>query len=299
MTRILISGCLVILCQLQLAADKETFDDWDLVQAYQSSSHIFYGELQKSLPERNFKTGLMGVNLQEISDGELPTRALVWPKAKEFTFSVSERFKGSGADLFVAYLPDPNLKVWTYIETAAGDVFLARPEAINPHFAKLQSGDPGLFFIRTFSGSKIPVLYRARFGQRALDDIALLRPHKAAAGAISLQTIQANARLQQQAEALREAAAFKIFEDEYYKILRIQDLDIRVSLLNDLVVRLGYQGRWTYYAYKERYMRLQGAYLESGTPPPGPTEGREKIWHDISGELDKIEVIQQARESSR
>jgi len=299
MKHTIIYGFLILFTQFQLAALDVDTEDWDLVQAYQSSTHIFYGELSKSLPIRNFNTGVMGVNLQNISSIDLSMEPIVWPKSKEFVFSIIESFKGTFAEPFVAILPEPDPKLWPYIEDDSGDVFLCRPETVNSQLQGLQSGAVGLFFVRHFSNSKTLVLYRARFGKRAQDDLALLRQFQAAGGTLTLEQIRERVRNQQRAAAEHEATAFRIFEDEYYKILRIQDLDIRVSLLKDLVARLGYDGRWTYFGYKERYMKRHGAYLEKGVQPPGPTKGREKLWHDISGELDKIEAIQKARQFRR
>jgi hypothetical protein len=106
----------------------------------------------------------------------------------------------------------------------------------------------------------------------------------------------AQAEAHQAALARQEAAEFRAFEDDYYKILRIQDLDIRTSLLKDLVERMGFEGLWSYFEYKERYLKEHGTHLGDDAVPSGPDNGKEKLWHDISGELRKIEVIKQARE---
>jgi hypothetical protein len=45
-------------------------------------------------------------------------------------------------------------------------------------------------------------------------------------------------------------------------------------------------------------LKAHGAYLEGAeaqSVPSGPTGGKEKLWNDISEELNKMDVIQQAR----
>ncbi|MGJ8654296.1 MAG: hypothetical protein ACSHX8_13640 [Opitutaceae bacterium] len=274
-------------------------DTWDIVRMHQAATHIFYGELTKILPEPKFKTGVMGVKVQDIDAAQLPMHEIIWPKAKELTFKITEQFKGAASESLVVYRADPDPNVWTYVENETGDVFLARPDTIDPLLEKLDTRDTGLFYVRYYLGSNIPVIFRARFGQLAQDDLKLLRAYQSAGGRVSLDAIRQQDRQQQQALAEREAAEYKVFEDEYYKILRIQDLDIRTSLLNDLVARMGFEGSWNYFDFKERYTKLHGAYLEPGTIPKGPTQGKEKLWHDISGELRKIEVIKKARTHSR
>jgi hypothetical protein len=105
------------------------------------------------------------------------------------------------------------------------------------------------------------------------------------------------AKLKAEQAAAREASEFKVFEDEYYKILRIQDLDIRVSLLNDLVARMGFEGIWDFYDFKKRSIEKMGPQMNENEIPSVPTDRKEKLWHDISGELKKIDVIRKARSS--
>ena len=96
-------------------------------------------------------------------------------------------------------------------------------------------------------------------------------------------------------EAEQAAVAFKVFEDEYYQIIRTRELAIRRSLLEDLVVRMGYDGRWSYYAFKERYIAQHGAYLAAEELPSVPSDQTEILWKMASEELAKIDVILQAR----
>lgn len=274
-----------------------TNGEWDLVQTYAASSHVFYGELAKILPEPNYKVGASGVHIKEIDDKAMRLEPLVWPKAKELTFTVDDAFKQQLPESFVAYLADPHPDLWTHVATESGDVYLVKPQTPDPLFKKLQPGDRGLFFVRAYPGSTVPVLYSARMGKQALDDLALLRADRNAPNA-TLAAIVAQAQAKEAAIAREEAAEFKLLEDDYYKILRIQDLDIRKSLLENLVERMGFTGRWSYFEFKERYLQEHGAHIGDNAVPSGPTEGKEKLWHDISGELRKIAVIQQARERS-
>lgn len=280
-------------CLFAKAQDKAQ-DSWDLVYAYNASSHVFYGEISKIIPEPNFPTGAMGVNIEKIEGDALVMEAIVWPRAKEFTFSVQEYFKEPMVDTFAVYRADPVMDLWTYVENETGDVFLAKPEAVNPIIEKLVLRDRGLFFIRYYLGSNIRIIYRARFGQSAQDDLARLRAHESA-GNVSLELIVQQARATEAVQAKRKAAEFKVFEDDYYKILRIQDFDIRSSLLNDLIVRIGFEGRWTYFDYKERYIKAHGSHVDDSAIPAPPYESKEKLWQDISAELKKIEVVQKAR----
>lgn len=272
---------------------------WNLNKAFQASSHIFYGSLNKSIPEPNFKTGVMGVRIQEIKGAELVMKEIIWTKAKELSFTVTEPFKGDLETEFIAFQHDPDMDVWTHVANDTGDVFLAQPKAVDPLLKKLYPEDSGLFYIRHYFGSNIPIIYRVRQGQKAIDDLAILRAYKAANGEIPLEAIQKKTQLAELAKVQREAEEFKVFEDDYYKILRIQDLDIRTSLLKDLVLRMGFEGRWEYFKFKERYMELHGTHLEPGAIPSGPSEGKERIWHNISDELRKIEVIQKVRASKK
>ena len=41
-------------------AAAEVADEWDLVQTFEASSHVFYGELTKTVPEPGFKVGISG-----------------------------------------------------------------------------------------------------------------------------------------------------------------------------------------------------------------------------------------------
>ena len=291
---VLVCSLILQICHLSVAQPK---DAWDLVRIYNASTHVFYGELTKVLPEPLFRTGVMGVHLQDITDGELPLQELIWAKGKHLTFSVDERFKGPVPSSFVAYRSDHDLNLWTYVENDAGDVFLSPQVALDPLVQKVQAGDRALFFVRYYLGSNIPVLYHVRVGQRAADALELLRAQQVV-GTVSLETIVEQALLRQLELEKREAAEFRVFEDEYYKILRIKDLEIRSSLLNDLIVRMGFEGRWSYYDFKERYVKAHGAYLEGAEAqavPSGPTGGKEKLWNDISEELNKIDVILKAR----
>jgi hypothetical protein len=286
-----------LLCTQSLLAATQAVgaEEWDLVQAYQAATHVFYGEVVKIIPEPKFETGVMGVRLRDIDDDlELPLEALFWEQAKELTFSVEAQFKAATPASFAAFLPDPDLRLWTHVMSATGDIFLAEPTPPEASLLKLEPGDRALFFVRNYVGSNISVLYKARFGMRAEKDLALLQAYQAS-GQDSLESIVHQAKADQQALAEREAAAFLVFEDEYYKILSIQELEIRRSLLNDLVERMGYIGLWNYFDFKERYLKQHGADITGSMIPRGPTEGHEKLWHDISGELNKIEVILQAR----
>jgi hypothetical protein len=236
----------------------------------------------------------MGVLVRDIDGPELEMEEIVWFKAKELTFAVSDPFKAEMSKDFVAYLPDQDRRLWAHVRNEAGDVFLAQPEAPDDLLLELNPGDSGLFFVRYYLGSTIPVVYRVRFGQPAQDDLALLQTYRVA-GNRPLESIVQEARARDEAKAQREAAEFKIFEDEYYKILRIQDLEIRRSMLNGLIERLGFEGLWTYFDFKDRYLKQRGDHLQDSSIPSGPTEGKEKLWHDASGELKKIEVILRAR----
>lgn len=271
---------------------------WDLVRTYETATHVFYGELTKVIPEPKFKTGVMGVDVDNIDESPLPLQEIVWPKAKHLTFTVEENFKEMATDELIAYHPDHDRHLWIYLQNDSHDTFLAQSEEPDPIFEKLNPGDKALIFFRFYLGSNIPIVYRARLGQHAEDDLALLRAYKSNSN-VSLAAICHQAHIEQQAKAKREAEAFTAFEDEYYKILRTQDLTIRQSLLKDLVIRLGFEGRWEYFEYKERYLKKYGAYHDNGAEPPQPDTGNEKLWKDISQELNKIDVILKARASQR
>ena len=274
----------------QLQAD----DTWDLARVFNSSTAVFYGEVLRTVPEPLFRTGVSGVHVQDIRPAELPLQELIWEQGTHFTLTVIEGFKGISAEQFECYRSDQAPDLWTYLENAAGDVFLSPPVALDPLLLNLTQTNRGLFFIRDYLGSTIPVLYRVRMGQRAEDDIGLLRIHQSA-GDIPLEQILQQYRRQLAIEAEQAAAAFKVFEDEYYQIIRTRELAIRRSLLEDLVVRMGYDGRWSYYAFKERYIAQHGAYLTEGEMPSIPLDQTEILWKMASEELAKIDVILQAR----
>ncbi len=284
---------LTALNAIQLSAQPSFPDNWDLARAYASATHVFYGEVTKVLPEPDFQTGAMGVDMEAIDRTQLPTKPIVWPKAKQLTFKVSESFKGDASSPFVAYLPDPDPMIWPQVYNAAGDLFLAQPETPGPLLKQLQRGDQVLVYVRTYFGAELPVLYRVRYGQPALDDLALLRAHQAAGG-VPMEQIVKQARIQAHQQAMREAAAYKQFEDEYYSILREQDYSIRTILLKDLIRRMGFEGRWNYFDYKERYLEKYGAYVEPDEVPKTPTVPKEKLWLEISGELQKLDVLLKA-----
>jgi hypothetical protein len=295
---IIFSTLASLYAEAQTRAQVQAEESWSLVSVFNASSHIFYGEITKIIPEPNFPTGALGVNIEEIEGSEsdaFELKAIVWPRAQEFTFSVQESFKEPMADTFAAYRADPELNLWTYVENEAGDVFLAKPEAVSPMLKGLVPRQSGLFFIRDYLGSNLRIIYRARLGQNALDDLALLRAYQAV-GDASLESIILQARARDKAQAKLEAEAFRVFEDDYYKILRIQELDIRSSLLSDLIVKMGFEGRWTYFGYKERYIKNHGSHVDGKEIPAPPFESREKLWQDVSSELKKIEMILKARE---
>jgi hypothetical protein len=292
----IIAYCLLSLQHVLAAQSEPTAEDaWNLAQTYQASTYVFYGEVSKIIPEPKFKTGLMGVRLRDIdADLALPLEPIVWQHAKEYTFVIKDAFKAPMPESFAAYLPDPDLQIWTHIENDLGDIFLAQAQAPNLPLDSLHPGDAALIFIRTYLGSKIPVLYRVRVGIDAQEDLKLLALHKSNPN-VSLEAIvsqmQANAALRAQ----QELAAFREYEDTYYKILRVKDLEIRRSLLTGLIEEMGYSGLWNYFDYKERYRQQHGEHLKDSDIPDLADEGREKLWQNISGELKKIELILKAR----
>ncbi|MGC6424875.1 MAG: hypothetical protein ACON4O_07810 [Lentimonas sp.] len=285
----------LIFAQPLLSIGAEKSESWDLAATYTASTAVFYGSVEKSIPEPRFKTGVMGVDVTTIEGYELPMQEIVWTKARELTFNISDAFKGSTEERIAAYQPDHRSTIWTHVQNEAGDVFLAQPEAPNPLIDNLQTRDEGLFFIRYYLGSDIPVIYHVRMGQDALDDLTVLRQFIANGGSVSMESLVYQAEQAKIAKAQRDAAAYKVFEDEYYKVLRIQDLDIRANLLEDLIQRIGFKGRWEYFAFKKRYIELHGHDLSEGDIPRSPTDGLEKLWHDISGELEKIDAVKRAR----
>ena len=294
MNHIAIAGAVGSLLSLGAQAQSQANNNWDLARIYNSSTAVFYGEVLRTVPEPLFRTGVSGVHVQDIRSVELPLQELIWEQGTHFTLTVVEGFKGTSAEQFECYRADQSPDLWTYLENAAGDVLLAPPIALDPLLLNLSQTNRGLFFIRDYLGSTIPVLYRVRMGQRAEDDIRLLRIHQSADD-VSLERILQQQQIQIKFEAEQAAVAFKVFEDEYYQIIRARELAIRQSLLEDLVVRMGYDGRWSYYACKERYIAQHGAYLAEGELPSLPIDQIEILWKMASEELAKIDVILQAR----
>ena len=294
-------ACLMF-AQILFSEDTEktvTETPWNLAAVYENSVAIFYGKLDKSIPEPKYKTGVMGVDVTDIEAYELPLEEIVWWKAKELTFTVKETFKGGEAPSSVAYVPDQHPTIWTHVQSAAGEDLLVQPKEPSRLLEFVHPRDEGLFFVRHYLGSTIPVLYEIRLGQNATDDMAILRQFKQAGGSIPIEYLIKLAEDEKIALKAREAKAYKLFENEYYKILRIQDLDIRKSMLNDLIARMGFEGRWDYYKFKDEYLKLHGHEIDAKDIPRGPTDGLEKLWHDVSGELDKLDVINKAREKSK
>ena len=294
MNRIAMMAIISLLPNLGAESQLQANNTWDLARVFNSSTAVFYGEVLRTVPEPLFRTGVSGVHVQDIRPAELPLQELIWEQGTHFTLTVIEGFKGISAEQFECYRSDQAPDLWTYLENAAGDVFLSPPVALDPLLLDLSQTNRGLFFIRNYLGSTIPVLYRVRMGQRAEDDRALLRIHQSA-GDIPLEQILQQYRRQLAIEAEQAAAAFKVFEDEYYQIIRTRELAIRRSLLEDLVVRMGYDGRWSYYAFKERYIAQHGAYLAAEELPSVSSDQTEILWKMASEELAKIDVILQAR----
>lgn len=294
MNRIAMMAIISLLPNLGAGSQLQADDTWDLARVFNSSTAVFYGEVLRTVPEPLFRTGVSGVHVQDIRPAELPLQELIWEQGTHFTLTVIEGFKGISAEQFECYRSNQAPDLWTYLENTAGDVFLSPPVALDPLLLNLSQTNRGLFFIRDYLGSTIPVLYRVRMGQRAEDDRALLRIHQSA-GDIPLEQILQQYRRQLAIEAEQAAAAFKVFEDEYYQIIRTRELAIRRSLLEDLVVRMGYDGRWSYYAFKERYIAQHGAYLAAEESPSVPSDQTEMLWKMASEELAKIDVILQAR----
>ena len=294
MLRLPLPILLVISYALSAQPSETQSKEFDLVATYQASIYVFYGEVSNVLPENKFKTGSQGVYLKDVTRTELTLEPVIWPKAKALNFAVEDNFKNPLPEGVEVYLPKPDPDIWTYIESDIGDAFLAKPNIPEAHLHKLYTGDKGLFFIRYQAGTNLPVLYRVQVGKLARESIALLRADASNPNVNLAQVVQ-HRRLQQQQLAEKEAAEFKVFEDEYYKILRVRELDIRQSLLKDLVVKMGFEGRWDYFSFKERYILEHGDHVSGKDIPSGPTSGKEKLWHDISGELEKIEVILKAR----
>lgn len=294
MNRIAMMAIISLLPNLGAGSQLQVDDTWDLARVFNSSTAVFYDEVLRTVPEPLFRTGVSGVHVQDIRPAELPLQELIWEQGTHFTFTVIEGFKGISAEQFECYRSDQAPDLWTYLENAAGDVFLSPPVALDPLLLNLSQTNRGLFFIRDYLGSTIPVLYRVRMGQRAEDDIGLLRIHQSA-GDIPLEQILQQYRRQLAIEAEQAAATFKVFEGEYYQIIRTRELAIRWSLLEDLVVCMGYDGRWSYYAFKERYIAKHGAYLAAEESPSVPSDQTEMLWKMASEELAKIDVILQAR----
>ena len=301
MKRIAVVCAVCLLLCSAVRAQSSADDDWDLLRVMNASTHVFYGEVLRVVPEPLFRTGVSGVHVQDLASDPLPMQELVWPEGKQFTFTVIEDFKGPVGATFESYRSDHDLNLWTYVENDAGDVFLSPPVALDPLLMNLEQTDRGLFFVRTYLGSNIPVLYRARLGQGAEDDLELLHAQQASNGVPLARIIEQRERAAA-LQAEQAAAAFKVFEDEYYKMLRIRELDIRSSLLQDLIVRMGFEGRWDYYEFKAGYEEQYGAYVQPGEKlevPSDPTDALEKLWKMASEELAKIEVILKARAQKR
>lgn len=294
MNRIAMMAIISLLPNLGAESQLQANNTWDLARVFNSSTAVFYGEVLRTVPEPLYRTGVSGVHMQDIRSVELPLQEVIWEQGMHFTLTVIEGFKGTSAEQFECYRSDQSSDLWTYLKNAAGDVLLAPPVALDPLLLNLSQTNRGLFFIRDYLGSTIPVLYRVRMGQRAEDDRALLRIHQSA-GDIPLEQILQQYRRQLAIEAEQAAAAFKVFEDQYYQIIRTRELAIRRSLLEDLVVRMGYDGRWSYYAFKEGYIAQHGAYLTEGEMPSIPLDQTEILWKMASEELAKIDVILQAR----
>jgi hypothetical protein len=290
--------CYLACTHIARSQTKTPQEDWDLARNYHASSQVFYGEVLKVIPEPNFKPGSMGVKVRDISDNELALQQIVWQQARELTFKVEQPLKESIPQLVQAILPDPDFSVWTHITNAAGDHFLAKPNTPNALLKKLRSGDRGLFFIRPDIGSNTPIVYQVRFGQEAENDLALIQQFQHSDGQ-TLEAVILQAKKQARIDAAQEIIEFRRYEDEYYEILRIPDLEIRRSLLLDLIERMGFKGEWTYFDFKERYLKAQGAHPSEKNIPSGPTTGKEKVWHDASGELRKIDLILKIKSGQR
>ena len=178
MNRIAMMAIISLLPNLGAESQLQANNTWDLARVFNSSTAVFYGEVLRTVPEPLFRTGVSGVHVQDIRPAELPLQELIWEQGTHFTLTVIEGFKGISAEQFECYRSDQAPDLWTYLENAAGDVFLSPPVALDPLLLNLSQTNRGLFFIRDYLGSTIPVLYRVRMGQRAEDDRALLRIHQ-------------------------------------------------------------------------------------------------------------------------
>ena len=72
MKRIAVVCAVYLLLCSAVRAQPSADGDWDLVRVLNASTHVFYGEVLRTVPEPLYRTGVSGVHMQDIRTVELP-----------------------------------------------------------------------------------------------------------------------------------------------------------------------------------------------------------------------------------
>ena len=89
---------------------------WDLEEVYTASSYVFSGVVQSIELVPELQTGVMGVELSQLSNEDPQFKEIVWQDVRRYTFELRESFKGGLPDAVEVYAPKA-LTLWSYFET--------------------------------------------------------------------------------------------------------------------------------------------------------------------------------------
>lgn len=287
----------LVACQYAvLGAASFVNPSWDLERIYHASPYAFSGQLTSIEIVPEVKTGVMGVELSELSTDDPDLQEIVWRNVRLYTFAVHDAFKGNLSGEIEVYAPTAEA-LWSYFKTELGDTILSKAADPDPYAGKLSVGEQGLFFVNAFNGSILPVLVALRSEEQAERGIRILQTFKQTQGVDLAAVIELDDTMQA-AAAEQENSDLAKLEKRYFKILMVPHLQQRRSELETFIAELGYDGLWSKEAFQATYADSFAMVVEEGRvrqAPTRPESGKERLWYECTMEIEKIDMILNAR----
>ncbi len=287
----------LVACQYAvLGAASFVNPSWDLERIYHASPYAFSGQLTSIEIVAEVKTGVMGVELSELSTDDPDLREIVWRNVRLYTFAVQDAFKGDVFGEIEVYAPTAET-LWSYFKTELGYTILSKAADPDPYAGKLSVGEQGLFFVNAFNGSTLPVLVALRSEEQAERGIRILQTFKQTQGVDLAAVIELDDTMQA-AAAEQERVYLESLEKRYFKITMLSNLQERRSELEKIIAELGYDSLWSQDAFEAKHAGSFAMFVEEGRvrdAPSRPESGKERLWYECTMEIEKIDMILKAR----
>ncbi|MGB0413773.1 MAG: hypothetical protein ACPGJU_04940 [Coraliomargarita sp.] len=281
-----------------LSASPSARPPWDLEKTYNAAPYAFHGQVKSIEVVPEVKTGVMGIDVKQLSSDELPLEEIVWKEARLYTFTVIDSYKGDLAGEVEVYAPKAETRLWSYLKTDMGDQYVGKMAPPDPYARKLSEGEKGLFFVNAFNGSTLPVLVALRSEDQAERGIRILQTYKQTQGVPLSSVIELDDTMQA-AAAEQQASELAELEKRYFKLLMMPNLQERRSELFKFIAELGFDGLWSQEEFEAKHKGSFGMFMEGGrtvNAPSRPESGKERLWYECTKEIEKIDMILKARQ---